>query len=88
MSRYDPEESDNVAERFQRAGHGLFDFMMVWDGLAEQGVCPRMPDDDEEGRMPVTPAVEEYRRVFEAWKAAGCPEAIGEFIRRTVGRNT
>ncbi len=59
--------------------------MMVWEGLEEQGACPPIPEDEQGNSLP-GPAIEEYRRVFQAWKAAGCPETIGDFIRRTVRR--
>ncbi len=56
-------------------------FRVVWESLADQGVCPPIPPYYEGGE---SAAVEEFRRVHWAWKEAGCPEAMEDFIRRTV----
>ena len=87
-SRYDLEGGATVAERFQRLGHGLMDFMSVWESLAEQGVVPAVIKvtgvDGVAHVNEADPALGVYRRLLQEWKDAGYPEAIGNFIRARV----
>ncbi len=78
-SRYDPDGGKTVGERFHRLGHGVMDFQSVWESLAEQGVVLAVITVN--GDPEADPGWSAYLRVIQEWQKAGCPEAIGNFIR-------
>ena len=82
------EHSPAVRERFNRGMSGLIDFMVAWEGIAEQGVVPAITrtESDEGFNDADAAALVVYRRVSQEWREAGYPEAIGDFIRARVNR--
>jgi hypothetical protein len=82
------EHSPAVRERCYRLAHGIFDFQAVWKALAEQGVVPAVgrTESDKGFNEADAATLVVYRRVAQEWRDAGCPEAIGNFIRARVNR--